>query len=80
MPPTLELQNKINKLGSAKAYLSEFQDIDPEDQQAITVLNSCQELVPPALVDESDWFEFLAWQNKISVKYIRRKQLVELGR
>jgi hypothetical protein len=76
---TPELENKINTLRSAQVYLSEFQDIDPDDQHAIAVLNSCPDLVKPVPVDESDWFEFLAWQNKISLKYSRRRRMVEVG-
>lgn len=70
-PP--ELEEKINTLGSAKSYLSEFQDIDPEDRQAVAVLNSCQELLRPEFLDDSEWLDFLDWQNRLSLKYISRR-------
>jgi hypothetical protein len=33
VPPPPELVEKLNTLGSAKSYLLEFQDIDPDDPQ-----------------------------------------------
>ncbi len=52
VPPTSELEDKINTLGAVKCYLSEFQDIDTEDQQAVAMLNSCRELVQPRSIED----------------------------
>lgn len=70
--PTPELEKIIGTLGAVKWGLFDFQDIDPEDREAVTVLNSCPNLSRPASVEESDWYEFLRWQNQLSLKYSRR--------
>ncbi len=72
-PPTPELERIINALGEIKYGLAHFQYIDPEDKEAIEVLNSCLEKVmPPESADENERMEFLRWWGNITSKYNRR--------
>jgi DUF1365 family protein len=70
VPATPELEERINTLGEAKWTLFNFGD--PQDREAVDMLNSCSAMLRPASVDETDWFEFIRWDIKISRKYGRR--------
>jgi hypothetical protein len=73
--PTAELEKIIGTLGAIKWGLFDFQDIDPEDKEAVTILNSFKDFSRPESVQESDWNEFLMWQSLLSSKYSRRVRI-----
>lgn len=75
LPPTPELEKMIETLGAVKWELFDFQEIDPEDKEAVTILNSCKELSRPEFFQDSDWYEFLRWQNLIVSKYSQRASI-----
>lgn len=72
-PPTPSLEKTINLLGELKYGLTAYQYIDPQDKEAIEVLNSCLEkIVTPESADENERREFLSWWGNIMSKYLNR--------
>lgn len=67
--PKPELERIIGTLGASKWHLFDFCDIDPEDEEAVAVLNSCPEHSAPESADETERSEFLFWLTKILSKY-----------
>ena len=72
VPPSSELAERVNTLGAVKMHLIYFQDIDPEDKEAIDMLNSLDQPSLPDSVEEHERTDFLRWQSDLQFKYHER--------